>query len=143
MISLKFVKNLIFSNGFFGPKLCSKLKISRQHWVGNRLSFSLHYRKSRLSHFFTEKIAILYGRFFPRKLQKFTKSATLNVRHWEYLEPEKAPIFQKMGINCKYFSLHRLKYLQFAEKHEETVTFFPKPKRIWLYKRGSVACFVS
>ena len=40
-------------------------------------------------------------------------------------------------------NLRRLRYKQFAEDmYEKTVIFFPKPKRIWLYWRGSVAYFV-
>ena len=35
------------------------------------------------------------------------------------------------------YDLRRLNYKQFAEKREKTVIFFPKPKRIWLYCRGS------
>ena len=37
----------------------------------------------------------------------------------------------------------QIKLLAICEKkHEKTVIFFPKPKRIWLYCRGSVAYFV-
>ena len=35
------------------------------------------------------------------------------------------------------YDLRRLNYNQFTEKREKTVIFFPKPKRIWLYCRGS------
>ena len=35
------------------------------------------------------------------------------------------------------YDLRRLNYKQFTEKREKTVIFFPKPKRIWLYCRGS------
>ena len=36
-----------------------------------------------------------------------------------------------------FYDLRRLNYKQFTEKREKTVIFFPKPKRIWLYCRGS------
>ena len=35
------------------------------------------------------------------------------------------------------FDLRRLNFKQITEKREKTVIFFPKPKRIWLYCRGS------
>ena len=35
------------------------------------------------------------------------------------------------------YDLRRLNYKQFTKKREKTVIFFPKPKRIWLYCRGS------
>ena len=61
--------------------------------------------------------------------------------HKVYINAIIAPIYLHMPA---LKNLHRLRYKQFAENmYEKTVIFFPKPKRIWLYWRGSVAYFVS
>ena len=44
----------------YGPRFLIK------YWVGNLLSFRMHYRKSQLSHSFTGKIALLYKRLFKK-----------------------------------------------------------------------------
>ena len=73
-------KTKFFQMDFSAINFAQSSKISRLHWVGNRLSFWLHYRKSRLSHFSTEKIAILYGRFFR---ENFRISQNLQHLMWD------------------------------------------------------------
>ena len=70
---LNFSAQMNFSALSFAPS--SNLMVLIQ--IGNRLSFRMHYRKFRLSHSITEKIALFYKCFstsvFSKKIAKFHK----------------------------------------------------------------------
>ena len=73
-------KTKFFQMDFSALNFAPSSKIRSSTMKDNRLSFRMHYRKSWLSHSFTEKIALLYGRFFR---ENFRISQNLQHLMWD------------------------------------------------------------